>query len=195
MGFLDDLGKKVSDAGQKTLQKTKEISDIARINSLIAEEEKKINSTYYQIGKLYVSTHSNDCVEEVSGMVSAVIESEQKITDYRRQIQGIKGVQHCEKCGADVERGVAFCSSCGAPMPKVLAADNIDDYVKCDNCGTAVKKEMRFCTSCGKPMPQASSDTSETSVLQRDKEKKTCPKCGAELADDSVFCSECGTKI
>mgnify|MGYP004636920119 CR=1 FL=1 len=29
MGFFDDIGKKVSDVGQKTLQKTKEVSDKA----------------------------------------------------------------------------------------------------------------------------------------------------------------------
>lgn len=36
MGFFDDLGKKVTDAGQKTMQKAQEMSELARINSLIS---------------------------------------------------------------------------------------------------------------------------------------------------------------
>ncbi len=119
MAFFDNLGKKASEATAKAMQKAQELSEISRINSLITEEEKKINATYYQIGKLYVSVHGSDGEESFSGMVAAVLEGEQKINDYRKQIQNIKGVQRCEKCGAEVARGVAFCSSCGAPMSKV----------------------------------------------------------------------------
>lgn len=52
MAFFDDLGKKLSQAGQTAVQKTKEITDIARINGLISDEEKKVNNNYYQIGKI-----------------------------------------------------------------------------------------------------------------------------------------------
>lgn len=194
MGLLDDLGKKFSDAGQKTLQKTKEISETARINASIAEEEKKLNNTYCQIGKQYVSMYGDNCAEEFSVMVSAVAECEDKIRDYRKQIQDIKGVQRCEKCGAEMERGVAFCSSCGAEMPKLLEPDNMDDYVKCDNCGTTVRKEMRFCTSCGKPMIQNPVPVS-TPPLMQGGEEKSCPNCGVKLIGDSIFCSSCGTKL
>lgn len=201
MGFLDDLGKRVTDAGQKTMQKTKEISDIARINSLITQEENKINNTYYQIGKLYVSIHGNDCEDEFTGMISTVAELEQKVQEYRKQIQDIKGIQHCEKCGAEVPRGVAFCSSCGAPMPKIQAQENLEDYVKCQSCGMMVKKGMRFCTSCGKPMMQpeipkvASPDGLEGMMPVKTQQEKICPSCGVKVTGDSLFCAECGTKL
>ena len=41
MAFFDDLGKKISQAGQNAVQKTKEMTDIARINGMISDEEKK----------------------------------------------------------------------------------------------------------------------------------------------------------
>lgn len=196
MGFFDDFGKKVSDAGQKTLQKTKEISDTARINSLIADEEKKISNTYYQIGKLYMSVHRNDEEEEFSGMVNTVAESEQKIKDYRKQIQNIRGLQNCEKCGAEVAQGIAFCSSCGNPMPKAPELDDTDDYVKCGNCGMKVKMGMRFCTSCGEPMPQQPVSVPDAPVPpQAEIEEKVCQSCGAKQTEDSAFCTECGAKL
>lgn len=195
MGFLDDLGKKVTDAGQKTLQKTKEISDVARINAMITEEEKHIDSIYHQIGKLYISVYGKDCGEEFEGMVNAVAQSEEKIKDYKKQIRDIKGVQCCEKCGAEVEKGFAFCSACGAPMPIVSTDEDISDSIKCNNCGTFVKKGMRFCTSCGKPIGYSTENNAEMQILSNETTKRICPSCGCELEDDSAFCSECGTRL
>lgn len=195
MAFFDNLGKKASEATAKAMQKAQELSEISRVNSLISEEEKKINATYYQIGKLYVSMHGSDGEENFSGMVAAVLEGEQKINDYRKQIQNIKGIQRCEKCGAEVARGVAFCSSCGAPMPKV--EDPLpDDAIRCESCGAMVKRGMRFCTSCGKPMvlPKVQ-DTPSVDVPKEQTAKKVCPSCGAEIAGDIAFCTECGAKI
>ncbi len=195
MTFFDNFGEKVSEATAKARQKAQEFSEISRINSIISEEEKKINATYYQIGKLYVSVHGSDGEESFSGMVATVLEGEQKINDYRKQIQDIKGVQRCEKCGAEVARGVSFCSSCGAAMPKVENSLP-DDVIRCESCGTMVKRGMRFCTSCGEPMvlPTAqdihSLNASEEPTIQ-----KVCPNCGAEIEDDVAFCTECGTKL
>lgn len=91
MGFFDDLGKKVTDAGQKTMQKAQEMSEVARINSLISQNESKINNVYYQIGKLFVSIYGNDCREEFAGMVATVAELEQQNATYKKQIQDVKG--------------------------------------------------------------------------------------------------------
>lgn len=195
MAFFDELGKKVSEAGQKTLQKTKEISDTTRINSMISDEEKTINNNYYQIGKLYVSLHGNDYEDEFSGMISAIAESEKKIREYRNQVQEIKGVRRCANCGAEVPRGSAFCSSCGEPMPKVETMIPVD-MVKCEGCGALVKKDMRFCTSCGKPMSSnqrimENPESANTIMV----EARKCPNCGMHIDGDELFCSECGTKI
>lgn len=202
MGFLDDLGKRVVDAGQKTVQKTKEMSDVAHMNSLITQEVNKMNSMYCQIGKLYMTIHGNDCEEEFLEMVNAVAALEQKVREYRKQIQDIKGIQCCEKCGAEVPRGIAFCSSCGNPLPKAETQMNTAGYTKCPNCGNAVENGVRFCTFCGSPIVQSmglnaepqNSDIPETEMPSGIAEKK-CPNCGAKLEDGFAFCTECGTKL
>lgn len=196
MAFFDNLGKKASEATAKAMQKVQELSETTRLNSLISDEEKKVNNTYYQIGKLYVSLHGEACEEEFAGMIASIFESEQKISNYRMQIQDLKKVQRCEKCGAEVARGVAFCSSCGAPMPKAEPAVK-DDCMTCKSCGAVVKRGMRFCTSCGKPMSatpvaQLVSDTTE---IEKTAPEKTCPSCGAKTTEDVAFCTECGAKL
>lgn len=195
MGIFDGFGKKISDVGQNAMQGAQKMADIARINSMITEEERKMNNTYYQIGKLYVSMFGNECSEEFIGMINTVIDCEQKIQEYRKQVQEMKGVRRCPNCGAEVANDVSFCSSCGTPMPKVV--DNMDDYIKCNHCGTSVKKGMRFCTECGKPIAQqiVQVPVTTTDTVATDEKTKLCPKCGTELTDDSVFCMECGTKL
>lgn len=193
MAFFEDVGKKITWASQSTLQKTKDVADVVKLNSQIAEEEKLIQTNYTQIGKLYVSFYREEPEESFAELIKAIVESEKKIAAYTRQIQDIKGVQRCEKCGAEIVRGTAFCSSCGAPMSVVLSVEN-DEMVQCKNCGVMVRKGMRFCSSCGQSMESEhtlNSDTGMGNIIQ----KKVCPSCGAEIDEDSMFCSECGVKI
>lgn len=119
MSFFDDLGKKLSQAGQTAAQKTKEIAEVAKLNSQISDEEKRINDLYLQLGKLYVSLHDESHEADFDGLIKSLHESENKVKECRQQIKDIKGVVVCEKCGAEVSNGAAFCSACGAPMPVV----------------------------------------------------------------------------
>lgn len=195
MALWENLGKKASESTAKAVQKAKELSETSRLSSVISEEEKKINNNYSQLGKLYVSIHPNDYEEEFAGMINSINESEEKIKDYRKQIQDIKGVLRCEKCGAEVQKGVAFCSSCAAPMPNMQAV-NTEEFVACEGCGSMVKKGMHFCTTCGKSMvPPVEQPPSELNQTAEEIQEKICPGCGAKSMDDSAFCAGCGTKL
>lgn len=189
MAFFD----KISEKGQNAKKKTKDFVEVQKINSMISDEERNINNNYLQIGKLYVSMHSGDCDEEFKGMIESVRESEKKIADFKEQIQTIKGIVRCEKCGAEVSIQSAFCSSCGAPMPKRVPEKKLDEnMVICPGCGNTVKKRLRFCTRCGHPMQ----DLIQPQPSQDELIIKVCPKCGEETDEsDSVFCNSCGTRL
>lgn len=195
MAFWDGLSQKASETTAKAMQKAKEMSDVAKLNSIISAEETKINNIYYQIGKLYAAMHAHEHEEEFAGMIASLAEAEEKIKNYRQQIQDIKGVVRCSQCGAEVQSGVAFCSSCGAPMPKIQPV-NTDDLVRCESCGAMVKKDVRFCTSCGKPIVQITKpEPASISVTESEAQDKTCPNCGTKIKADGTFCAECGTKL
>lgn len=190
MVFWDNLSQKASKTTVKAMQKAKEISDIAKLNSMISDEETIINNNYYQIGKLYTVKHINDYEEDFSAMISTIKDSNNKIRIYRQQIQDIKGVVRCEQCGSEIQSGSAFCSSCGAPMPKIQSMD-MDNLVKCESCGSMVKKDVRFCTECGKVMIQFEDNTFETDM----EETTICPECGAKIENNIDFCTQCGKKL
>lgn len=64
-GFFDDIGRKISLAGEGAVSKGRAFADVARLNSAVSEEEKKINNSYYQIGKLYVALHPQDIIKRI----------------------------------------------------------------------------------------------------------------------------------
>lgn len=152
MAFLDDFGKKISQASQSTLQKTREMADVAKLNMQITDEEKRINDTYLEIGKKYVELHAADSEEAMSGMVQAIADSNKKIQDLKSQIQIIKGVVRCENCGAEVAKESAFCPSCGNKMPEIVqpvVEQPVAEAKKCANCGATLDNGALFCSECG----------------------------------------------
>lgn len=147
MAFLDDIGKAFSNAGQKT----KDMADIAKFNSLLSEEEKKINNLYTQIGKTYVQLHPTDYDENLAAFFMAYRESEKKIAEIKARLKQLKNLIDCPGCGSELPADAMFCSKCGYRMPTrpVVVPDG---SAICTSCGAFVPKTMRFCTGCGAPM-------------------------------------------
>lgn len=162
MAFFDSFSKKVTQMGQTTIQKTKEFAEVTKINSLIDGEEKKITSTYTVIGKMYRERHESDAEEGLAEEIAKILEAEEMIAGYKKQIEEIKGFIHCEKCGAEIPLGSAFCASCGTPVPVVetkeadessIGTDQKVGIIHCTKCGTEIQAGSAFCTACGTPAP------------------------------------------
>lgn len=150
MALLDELGRKISQTGQNALQKTKDITDTAKINGAISEEERKIADCYLQIGKLYAKLHPDDYEADFADIMSAIQESENRISGFLQLIQDIRGVICCTNCGAEIANTAAFCSACGAPAPK---QENMAASAKqCLNCGAEIEEDAHFCRQCGRPV-------------------------------------------
>ncbi|MGN0398989.1 MAG: zinc-ribbon domain-containing protein [Blautia sp.] len=190
MGLFDELGKKVTNTGQKTMQITKEFSESAKLKSMIGDEEKKIKNACYEIGKIYVSLHNNDYESDFAAWMAIVNESEQKIESYKRQIEAMKAVKRCS-CGAELIEGMAFCAACGAPVQKQEAADE----VKCMHCGKPIKKDANFCIHCGMAVEKVQNvekpEISPADVVT----EQICSACGAKQALGTIFCTQCGNKM
>lgn len=192
MAFFDDLSKKISTAGQGAVQSTKNFANISKINSLIQDEEKKINDVYFQIGKAYFNEKGDAPDFFAASMVQAVKESLAAIEAYNEQIKEIKGVLTCPVCGADVANQSAFCNLCGAKMPDKHPAPVIpENSVQCGSCGAYVAADCKFCTACGSLMTPAEPAPAEAPAA----EGKVCPSCGKTLSPGAIFCTGCGTQV
>ena len=87
MAFFDDLGKKFVQVSQTTANKTKELGAIAKLNSVISEEEKKISYTIYQIGKLYLKLHHTDYESNFAELIDSMKKSQQAVSEAKEKIR------------------------------------------------------------------------------------------------------------
>ena len=94
MAFFDNLGKKLSDAGQSVSQQTKNLGEINRLNSLIAENRKGISQRCFELGKAYYQAHHEEEEQEYPELIAQISEL-------------LKGIEEAEE-GRGVEASVAF---------------------------------------------------------------------------------------
>lgn len=181
-----NFGKNASGTAAKAVHQAKVMSEVAKINGLVADEKKKMDDVYFQLGQKYVELHHDDYEPEFEELMTALINAEQSINQYQTQIQTLKGVTICATCNAEIAKGSAFCNNCGTPVP----CKQTESELVCSNCGKILSENVRFCTHCGTPVVK-----SEPEVIVHVEEAPVCPNCGAELDSDSVFCAECGTKV
>ncbi|MBP3602871.1 MAG: zinc-ribbon domain-containing protein [Lachnospiraceae bacterium] len=151
MGFLDNMGKTISDASQGALKKGKDMADVAKFNSLINDEEKKITGIYEQIGKKYVEVLGESADENFKELLDLLKASQDKVEEYRNNVKELKGVSNCPTCGAEVANNALFCAVCGTKMAEP-AAEPVAAEVHCADCGAVIAPGSKFCTSCGKPV-------------------------------------------
>lgn len=195
MAFFNELGKKISQTSQGVVQKTKDTAGIMKLNSLISDEEKRINMFYNQIGKTYFELYCESYEQNFESMVIGIKEAKAKIEEYSEQIKKLKGIDHCPNCGGDVQYGATFCSSCGSKIETKnnTVSVNNDNVRRCLKCGMPINDGCVFCTHCGTKVAQKQeSDTEINSPL---KSSNTCPNCNNEVSVDSDFCVNCGIKL
>ena len=155
MSFLDQLGKRVSDAGKGVAQQTKNLTEIARLTSVIDTEEKMVAQSYTQIGKTYYENHTNDPDAECAAQIALVNKSLGKDRAVARadpEDQGYRQMPAVRR-----RRFLTVLSSAASAAPKssvrrpLRAAASVR---RCPSCGAEAAASDRFCSKCGEPLPQ-----------------------------------------
>jgi hypothetical protein len=150
MALFDKIGEKITSTSKEVAKKTKNLTEAARLNMQISNEEDSIRNVYGQIGKLYYDLFSASPDERFVLLCTTITESLKKIDEYKNQIQTIKGVKKCPNCGAEIASSAVFCGICGK---KTVAEEETPDedpsQPKCANCGYPAMEGTAFCTNCG----------------------------------------------
>ena len=191
MAFFEQLGKKITDAGQGISQSTKNMAEISRLNSAISENRKHIAGYTAAIGESYYKRHKDDPDNEEPERINNLNRLYAEIAQYEDRIKQLRGIGKCPNCGADVPNGAAFCNACGTRIAQPAQAQAAG---VCPNCHAPVAPGNRFCTSCGTMIP-ASPAGDESEKAEPEQTAPTCPGCGAPVDADSKFCTNCGAKL
>lgn len=148
MALFDNVMNKITNAGQTTVQKAKDLSEVARLNGMISEAEKQISDLYGEIGYAVCRAYMDRPIPEAAELMEQVRQLHGKIEDCKEQIKTITAAGGCPQCGAKIVKGNAFCGECGYKFPEQPAAAAPQGSF-CGNCGAALADGVAFCSSCG----------------------------------------------
>lgn len=150
MAFFDELGKKISSVGQGAIEKTKNATSSAKINSSISEENKLITECFKQIGELYYRNYKTSENPDIQHQIDLIIHAEQNIENHQRQLLEIRGVTICPICDREIPIGASFCSNCGYKMPETVNNTQTEKHgFNCPKCNAITNENLNFCTNCG----------------------------------------------
>lgn len=149
MAFFDEIGKKISIVSQDAIEKTKNATNSAKINSAIADENRIIEDCFTKIGELFYNYYGCSDNSDIQHQINIVKHSQANIKNFQTQLLELKGVVICPSCSSEVSVGAAFCSNCGSKMPIEENKDLEDNTSRCPNCNTIIDTDLNFCTNCG----------------------------------------------
>lgn len=148
MAFFDEAKKNINQVSQSAMQKTKDLSEIAKLNSSITECENKIRELYSKIGYETYRAYIDAVVPETEPLLMEVSSLYQTIDANRNRINELNAAKLCPNCGAKISKKHLFCGNCGyrfaKPEKKLqricpnCRSELADDSIFCSNCGTKV---------------------------------------------------------
>ena len=132
------------------LQKTKNVSEITRLNSENSRTKRAIEDDFKAIGKkqyeLFVDGEGDERFKEDFDKIKAAFDT---IAANEEKILALKDIVICPSCGKELEITSSFCGSCGAKIEHPEPAEAEVTGTICKECGETIPNDSEFCPSCG----------------------------------------------
>lgn len=86
MAFFDELSKKFTDVSRVVTRKAKEMTDVGGLKIQIADEKRKVNKLYENLGRKYYEVYKDEPQEEVAELVNQVKAALEKVDSLEDEI-------------------------------------------------------------------------------------------------------------
>lgn len=139
--------EKINQITKTAVTKSKEVAEITKLNMEINTAEQKIRELAAQIGLIVADQKLLAEHEPVAALTAQIEALRETVAKAQGTIRGIKNLDVCPSCGAQVSRTSRFCDKCGHPMERSEPAQ-AEDAV-CPACGAPLEPEAAFCSNCG----------------------------------------------
>ena len=154
MAFWDEFKSKVASTSKKAVDKTKDLTEIAKLKLNIIDQEKKIDVSYEKIGHAYAEANAESADKLLPEEFVAIDEANAKIAEYTDRLRELKGLLICPECGKEISSDVNFCPKCGTAIEKKVYEGEVVVEAPvapktCHKCGAALEKDADYCTDCG----------------------------------------------
>ena len=113
MNFLNNVSQKISQLSQTTVQKTKDMTDIAQLKKDIAETDKEIHELFDILGQRYYELFGSCPTPELADTCNAIRDLCVKLNGLQSEIDAIKSTVYCPSCRTKITDDSVFCTNCG----------------------------------------------------------------------------------
>ena len=103
MAFFDELGRKLSGVSRVAARKAKEMTDIGGLKIQIADENRKLNKLYENLGREYFDMYKESPDEDLAGLVNQVKNLVDKISGLQEEILKVEA-ESAAQAEADRQR-------------------------------------------------------------------------------------------
>lgn len=156
MAIYNGIDEKISKIKNDAVQKTKDVSEMVRITSMLKAEEEKQAGLFSDVGRICFGKNALKDNEDLQRLYAELSECQMKIKEYKEKLNILKGTITCPKCGQNVSSAQAFCSYCGE---KLISEEDKKDNREaeatipasrfCPVCGKENINNVKYCTGCG----------------------------------------------
>ncbi|MBR1812582.1 MAG: zinc ribbon domain-containing protein [Lachnospiraceae bacterium] len=149
-----DFFSRLTNAGKNVASKASDLTEQARLNARLSQEEAKKNKALGEIGRIFYEANKYAMGDEYLPYSSEVELAEKEIASIKDKLRILKGVRTCKNCGARIGRHDIYCSVCGTKNDIDLLGNDMDPFDEqpdriCPVCKTAVPVNVKFCPTCG----------------------------------------------
>lgn len=115
MGFFDKVKNAAGNAVNTISDAGKEVTEKARINKSIKNEETRLNNLFYAIGQKYFNENQT-APAGYEDLFSGIKSANTEIEKLKQELALIGSNANCPKCGAKFVEGQQFCRGCGTNL-------------------------------------------------------------------------------
>jgi hypothetical protein len=206
VAIIDKIGEKISSGASAVSASTKRVTETARINGEISANSAEIEKRMKQLGmcvKARLMSQIND--EEALRLAAEIDDFIARNEALAAELEQVKGIRRCEKCGTALPANSMFCPSCGArcgePAQKVAVKVKTPEV---RNTEAVYAANNSYYEQPVPPVPQpAQPEYSEQPEQTYEQPVQNAPQsegifctvCGYRDTSDAIFCSNCGNRL
>lgn len=189
MSLFNTIKRNAVDVANKTVKKTGELTNIAKLTMNIKNAESKLSDTFETIGHLFYEAQRNgeDHTEEIASCVMKADKYEAEIAGLKKELAALRNVVICPVCGSEIKNDAAFCSYCGAKIEKPASEECCCCCCECEEteADTECECDSEDCGCC---------ECDDTAEADECKENEECGCCCCNSTEEAEETEEEGTE-
>ena len=116
MALFENLEKTFGKVADVTVQKSKEVAQLAKLNTQLAAAQRELEEAFSTLGKSVYKDQKDASENPYAQLFRCIAAKQAHVQEIRKQLDAVKEVQTCSHCGTANPKGNQYCSKCGTPL-------------------------------------------------------------------------------